>query len=342
MALGMACWWRCTTALSSTARCACARRCWASTTATCAASRCRWTPRWTCCRACRPTGCWSPSPASSRAPTCSACAGRRACLPRRRGLHARADPGLALAGAVRDAGRVTQLLLPVASVMDEVHADWRGLLDDWARGPAGQGTMNAVDRRVSEGAIVYPDRIFRALELTTAAADPGGHPRSGSLSRRGTGRRPGLLGAARQRIPPSLRNIHRELQRDLALVPPLSGSLQAWARQGVLLLNTTLTVEHGRAGSHAKLGWQALTDAESCKLCGLTGAKSVLAVGGSCASPSQALSPSGPHCVLTSNHPSPLSASRPPVPFIGNGHFSAGNRFRQKRRTGGGGVGLDP
>jgi uracil-DNA glycosylase len=229
---------------------------------------------------------------------------------------------------------LNQLHLPVASVMDEVHADWRGLLDDWAHGPAGQGTMNAVDRRVSEGAIVYPDRIFRALELTslrqTRVVILGQDPYHGE------GQAEGLAFSVPrgQRIPPSLRNIHRELQRDLALVPPLSGSLWPWARQGVLLLNTTLTVEHGRAGSHAKFGWQALTARIVQALWADPAPKVFLLWGAHAQAQASALSPSGPHCVLTSNHPSPLSASRPPVPFIGNGHFSAANRFLAEAERG--------
>ena len=127
-------------------------------------------------------------------------------------------------------------------------------------------------------------------------------------------------------VPPSLVNIFKEIQNDLGLEPPRHGFLDHWARQGVLLLNTTLTVEAGAAGSHGHLGWQAITDAivdivasgPSPSVFMLWGnharrkAERIEAVG------------EGRHLVLTAAHPSPLSAR---TGFFGCRHFSRANAF---------------
>jgi uracil-DNA glycosylase len=123
------------------------------------------------------------------------------------------------------------------------------------------------------------------------------------------------------KIPPSLRNIFKELGQS-----PRSGSLVEWARRGVLLLNASLTVEQGNAGSHARKGWEALTDALLAKVAA-TASPCVYLLWGVHA---QAKAPliertAAEHgreaLILQANHPSPLSASRPPVPFTGCGHF---------------------
>jgi uracil-DNA glycosylase len=125
------------------------------------------------------------------------------------------------------------------------------------------------------------------------------------------------------KIPPSLANIYKELARDLGLNPPQHGCLQDWAGQGVLLLNSALTVEADKAGSHAKKGWEALTDALIHELAqrhqGL-----VFMLWGAHAQKKAARIDRTRHLVLESVHPSPLSAYRG---FIGNGHFSAANDY---------------
>jgi uracil-DNA glycosylase len=142
------------------------------------------------------------------------------------------------------------------------------------------------------------------------------------------------------KVPPSLRNIYQELARDPALAPwaqPVSGSLLSWARQGVLLLNTCLTVEDGRPASHANQGWEVLTDQliravvaqpepVVFLLWGAHAQKVAAAAGLSAAA--------GRHLVLTANHPSPLSARRPPVPFLGCGHFSRTRTFLREQGRG--------
>lgn len=123
-------------------------------------------------------------------------------------------------------------------------------------------------------------------------------------------------------IPPSLRNIFAEIERDLGHPPPRHGCLQAWADQGVLLLNAVLTVEQGRPGSHQGKGWERFTDALVDQLSqqreGL-----LFLLWGSYAQAKGKRIDSRRHQVLTAPHPSPLSAHRG---FIGCGHFSAVNR----------------
>ncbi|RYF65349.1 MAG: uracil-DNA glycosylase, partial [Comamonadaceae bacterium] len=106
------------------------------------------------------------------------------------------------------------------------------------------------------------------------------------------------------------------------------GSLVKWATKGVLLLNTGLTVEEGQPVSHAGKGWEALTDAVIRHVA--EGERPVVfMLWGSHAQSKRALIPQDRgHLLLTSNHPSPLSALRPPVPFIGNGHFGQAREFR--------------
>jgi uracil-DNA glycosylase len=125
------------------------------------------------------------------------------------------------------------------------------------------------------------------------------------------------------RVPPSLENIFKEIQRDLGIPRPDHGCLTPWADRGVLLLNSVLTVEEGRAGSHQGKGWEGFTDAAIDALNrereGL-----VFLLWGSYAQRKGQLIDTSRHCVLNSVHPSPLSAHRG---FIGCGHFSAANRY---------------
>ena len=135
------------------------------------------------------------------------------------------------------------------------------------------------------------------------------------------------------KVPPSLLNIYKEIEADLGIARPSHGNLARWAEQGVLLLNNSLTVEEGRAGSHAGRGWEAITDAavaavaakaEPCVflLWGNHARKKALAVQGLMNSH---------HLVLTAPHPSPLSAHNG---FLGCRHFSQANAFLEKHGRG--------
>jgi uracil-DNA glycosylase len=214
--------------------------------------------------------------------------------------------------------------------------DWRPVVQAWHDSPAGQALVRAVDARLAAGGVIYPADPLRALR-STALADTrvvilGQDPYHGP------GQAEGLAFSvpAGVPLPPSLRNIAKELQRDLGCALPLSGSLQAWAGQGVLLLNTCLTVEQGQAGSHARLGWQALTDALVAAAAAAPQPKVFLLWGVHAQAQAGRIAAAGgeAHAVLMANHPSPLSALRPPVPFIGCGHFGQANRLLRARGRG--------
>lgn len=227
-----------------------------------------------------------------------------------------------------DEGAANRLTRPLGELFDAVPPDWRPLTQAFRGSAEGQALIARVDARRAEGAVIHPGEVFTALHLTrredVRVVILGQDPYHGPGQAHGLAFSvlPGV------RPPPSLRNIFKELQRDLGIAPPPRGCLAGWARQGVLLLNASLTVETGAAGSHAGWGWEGLTDLllqavardPSPKAFALWGASAqrkrhwVDAVGGG-------------HLVLECNHPSPLSAMRPPAPFIGCGHFSAINRF---------------
>ncbi len=125
------------------------------------------------------------------------------------------------------------------------------------------------------------------------------------------------------RPPPSLQNIFKEIERDLGLPIPGHGCLQHWADQGVMLLNAVLTVEQGLAGAHAKRGWERFTSAVIDVLNTQREHLVFMLWGSYAQKKGQQIDPRR-HLVLNSVHPSPLSAHRG---FIGNGHFSAANRY---------------
>lgn len=128
-------------------------------------------------------------------------------------------------------------------------------------------------------------------------------------------------------FPPSLRNIFKELQNDVGKPIPQSGNLTGWARQGVLLLNATLTVCAGQAGSHQNKGWEEFTDAVIHKINELK-KHVVFILWGSYAIRKGEFIDQSKHLVLTSVHPSPLSASRG---YFGNNHFSKTNAFLEEK-----------
>jgi uracil-DNA glycosylase len=127
-------------------------------------------------------------------------------------------------------------------------------------------------------------------------------------------------------IPPSLRNIYQELHTDLGVIAPQSGHLQAWAEQGVLLLNAVLTVEAGQAASHQGKGWEQFTDAIVALLNQQSQTK-VFMLWGSYAQKKGAVIDRQKHLVLKAPHPSPLSAHRG---FFGCKHFSKANECLQQ------------
>lgn len=170
---------------------------------------------------------------------------------------------------------------------------------------------------------VYPphEEVFSALHLTSYAATRvlvlGQDPYHGP------GQAHGLCFSVRHgvRVPPSLANIHRELHDDVGVRPPGHGNLEAWARQGVLLLNATLTVRAGQAGSHQGKGWEIFTD----EVIAAVNAKPdhvVFVLWGGYARKKRALVDGDRHTIIESPHPSPLSAHNG---FFGSRPFSRVN-----------------
>ena len=224
-----------------------------------------------------------------------------------------------------------QLTEPLADVLARAGAGWAPLVQAWAASIEGQGLLRFVTQRQQAGAVIYPAQVLRALDLTARA-----RVRVVMLGQdpyHGAGQAEGLAFSvpANVKPPPSLRNILDEISRSLGVPHPPNGHLAGWARQGVLLLNTSLTVEDGRPASHAHQGWEALTDALISATASDAGAKVYLLWGAHAQAKAALIEAAGPgrHKVLMSNHPSPMSARRPPLPFVGCGHFVAVQGFLQ-------------
>lgn len=129
-----------------------------------------------------------------------------------------------------------------------------------------------------------------------------------------------------QKIPPSLRNIYKELNRDLNLPIPTHGNLESWAKNGVLLLNTVMTVIEGKPNSHKGKGWEVFTD-DVIRYLNCREKPMVFFLWGADAQKKESLITNKNHLILKSVHPSPLSASRG---FFGCGHFSKAREFLRK------------
>lgn len=129
------------------------------------------------------------------------------------------------------------------------------------------------------------------------------------------------------KIPPSLRNVFKEIETDLGKPFPKSGNLERWAKQGILLLNATMSVREKQAGSHQKKGWERFTDTVI-EIISKENQDVVFLLWGNPAKKKAALIDEGKHLILTSGHPSPLSAIR--GHWFGNRHFSKTNEFLQR------------
>lgn len=240
-----------------------------------------------------------------------------------------AEPGAAPAG--------NRLTTSLNACFDGVPEDWRDLTEAFRRGEVGQALIQRVDQSRLAGDTIYPGDVFAALKLTRRAQVRvvilGQDPYHGPNQAHGLAFSvlPGV------KVPPSLRNIYKEIQRDLGIAPPSHGCLASWAQEGVLLLNTTLTVAEAEAASHAGWGWDVLTDLIIAAVAQDLGPK-VFMLWGAHAQRKRALieGHAQRHEVLLSNHPSPLSATRGPVPFIGCGHFGQARDFWARQ-----GVSLD-
>ncbi|GIP20413.1 uracil-DNA glycosylase [Paenibacillus sp. J22TS3] len=202
--------------------------------------------------------------------------------------------------------------------------DWDELLGDELKKPYFKELMIWLDQEYAEHT-VYPPRefLFQALKLTsysdTKVVILGQDPYHGPGQAHGLSFSvlPGI------KIPPSLRNIYKELSSDLGVPVPHSGTLTPWAEQGVLLLNNVLTVRTGQAGSHHGRGWETFTTAVI-EVLNRRAEPMVFILWGAPAQKKGAIVDKERHEVITSAHPSPLAARRG---FFGSRPFSRANDF---------------
>jgi len=229
--------------------------------------------------------------------------------------------------APRPAAPVVADVPHLAAQFDALPAVWRDVLKPFTGSDAYAPLCRFVDDERAAGKTVYPTDVFRALRLTSPddvkIVILGQDPYHGDD--RGTPQAHGLAFSVPPavRTPPSLRNIFKEIAANFGHDTPRHGCLDTWARQGVLLLNTVLTVERGAAASHAKRGWEQCTDTLIRELAsrhrGL-----VFMLWGAHAQAKRALFDASAHCVLEAPHPSPLSAHRG---FLGCRHFTLANDY---------------
>ena len=211
----------------------------------------------------------------------------------------------------------------------KLKASWLQKLDDQFQADYMQALRQFLLAEKAFGKHIFPpgDEIFSALNATDFDAvkvvilgqDP----------YHGPGQAHGLCFSVKPgvQVPPSLKNIYKELQADVDFQVPSHGCLQYWAQQGVLLLNAVLTVQGGQAASHQGKGWERFTDA----IVGLLNKEReglIFMLWGSYAQKKGAIVDRDRHLVLQSPHPSPLSASRG---FFGNHHFSRANSYLESK-----------
>ena len=202
---------------------------------------------------------------------------------------------------------------------------WKHTLSAEFAKPYMQDLKNFLQNEKQAGKKIFPkgSQYFRALDLTPLedvkvvilGQDPYHGPNQAH----------GLSFSVQKgvRIPPSLKNIYKELHDDIQMDTPDHGFLEGWAKQGVLLLNTSLTVEQGQAGSHQGKGWEIFTDAVIREVNSL-GRPVVFILWGAHAGKKKEMIDDTRHCILTAPHPSPFSADRG---FFGCRHFSKANDF---------------
>ncbi len=208
--------------------------------------------------------------------------------------------------------------------MVHIEESWKEVLKDDFKKPYFQQIINHIKTERAGGKIIYPpgSLIFNAFNTTPflevkvviLGQDP----------YHGVGQAMGLCFSVPKgiQVPPSLQNIFKELKADTGMLIPNHGDLTAWAKQGVLLLNATLTVREAEANSHALIGWQQFTDAVISKISNEKKGV-VFLLWGKFAQQKVVLINTQKHTVLTAAHPSPLSAH---AGFLGCRHFNKTNK----------------
>jgi uracil-DNA glycosylase len=211
--------------------------------------------------------------------------------------------------------------------MDTHTITWQDLLKDEKTKPYFKAILSHLKQQHSEGKKIYPapSNVFNALKFTpfeqVKVVILGQDPYHGFNQAHG------LSFSVQKGIkcPPSLENIFKELKNDLNIDPPHHGCLISWAKQGVLLLNATLTVEAGLPQSHAHIGWQEFTN-KVIESLNQHSKGIVFLLWGASARKKTKLINTNKHHILTTTHPSPLSAHRG---FLGCQHFSKANTLLQ-------------
>ena len=213
----------------------------------------------------------------------------------------------------------------------QIEASWKTALRDQFEQPYFQALAAFLKKEKAAGKTIYPpgSLIFNAFNTTPfpevkvviIGQDPYHNP----------GEAMGLCFSVPKgvRVPPSLKNIYKELESDVGATIPNHGDLTSWAQQGVFLLNAMLTVERNRPGSHQKIGWQDFTDAVIRKLS--DGREHlVFMLWGGFARKKKELIDGSKHLILEAAHPSPLAGGA----FFGSQHFSKANAYLQEHGMG--------
>jgi uracil-DNA glycosylase len=219
--------------------------------------------------------------------------------------------------------------------LERVPQAWQQCLGSLPVRTALESLSTMLQTRLAQRAVIYPSRPFRALDtlqpsvvkVVILGQDP----------YHGPGQAQGLAFSVPDgfKRPPSLRNILQEIERayptdhsELVLTSNLlKNDLSGWLHQGVLLLNTCLTVEEGQPASHAQKGWETVTDALISEVACDVSPKVFMLWGAHAQAKRALIAGQGDHLILMANHPSPLSARRPPTPFIGCDHFRLANEW---------------
>ena len=200
---------------------------------------------------------------------------------------------------------------------------WRDALDDVLRGPAMCDLQDFLSAELDAGKVIYPPRDLWFAALNRTPIDQVRVVILGQDPYHGPDQAQGLSFSVRRgvRTPPSLAHIHREMATDMGVAAPTHGSLEHWASQGVLLLNSVLTVEQGRAGAHQGRGWEVFTDAIISVLNARPNPLAFI-LWGAYAQRKGAIIDTTRHLVITSAHPSPFAAHKG---FLGSRPFSRVN-----------------
>jgi uracil-DNA glycosylase len=213
-------------------------------------------------------------------------------------------------------------------LIPDIAAGWKDFLGEELSRPYMKNLESFLQKEKAAGSIIYPQEsdIFHALDLTpfkkVEVVILGQDPYHGPDQAHG------LSFSVRDgvKLPPSLVNIYKEIESEFGVKMPRQGDLTNWAKQGVLLLNATLTVRAKQAGSHQKKGWEEFTDAVI-RILNKEGKNIVFILWGSSAQKKGAFIDRSKHLVLEGPHPSPLSAYRG---FFGCGHFKKANEYLEK------------